>query len=229
MNSNVCIFFMLIALLGACRKEANNSDLSNSDKSVEASLFDSDSRTEALENYVQFLNSNLSDEERHQMRDRKFKGAYDYAYAELDWTALAERTFSQKIDEGLQDEGNQIFARLGVYSRDARGGMMRTSLIRAVKQEPMKVREQALQHRQYWEKNEGIRPPEIIECPLCGEVMRLMSMGNGYDRKNPDLWTFTGDCPNEHSYMYDQVNGWHSYHNYEKIKVKGPHKMQSNP
>lgn len=206
MRSYVYIFLILIHILSACRNEVEKSSSCNSGKFLEVSLFDSKKRVKAFEDYIKILSSNLSDEERHQIRDKEFKDAYKYLYMDFDWNALAERTFSQQ-----KDEWSQICAQLGVYGGDLRGEMLRVSLIRSVNGKPMGVKSQASTSRKYWQKNEGVRPPEIIECPLCGKVMRLLSMGKGYDRMNPKLWIFTGDCANEHRHMYDQLNGWRGY------------------
>lgn len=93
----------------------------------------------------------------------------------------------------------------GIWHPDDMSGIILTSYLRHLHNEPIELDNQIRYYTDYWRDN---TLPDTLKCALCGRRLQsFYSQGPGVDPAYRDVVTFVLYCSNKHPWFYSRTNG----------------------
>jgi hypothetical protein len=194
-----------LLIVGCERRTQESSRLDVRDQHPSASHSDPESETsdripKTLDEALNVMMAGLTDD------DRKFieEAGEDYAGVAHFGCGMAMRN-----SWGLWGNSplSRYFARLGIYHAEDMSGIINLAFSRRVRGKEIELDKLVQGYRDYWEK-EDIVAPLALNCPHCGEEMRIGYLGSGQSKEHPDRVYFLGTCPDGFNFNFYHQDGW---------------------
>ncbi|GHC67986.1 DUF6794 domain-containing protein [Roseibacillus persicicus] len=169
-----------------------------------------ESSSERFENLVAEFAENLTEEARKSFLSTE---TAEEAVDHFGWgMSLRNGELNQR-----NSETRQLLVRHGIYHRDDLSSILMLSVIRKVRNEPIKFKEQVDYYRSYWQELDIIAPTQIA-CAECDLELEVLYYGSNKNPKHPEREYFYGACRScDQAYLFYHEDGWLPY---EQIVVE---------